>query len=109
MRLPSAAAPLGNAVVATLTALALSGAPVALPLVALPPPAFAAARTVGEISGSGLVFKDTLKIEAFSDPKVDGVQLYLSDFQRPAVEKLVGDAGLHRPSPARPSTRPRLF
>merc|ERR1712008_495107 len=30
---------------------------------------------------------DTLKEEAFSDPKESGVQLYLSDLQRPATEK----------------------
>lgn len=29
----------------------------------------------------------TLKIEAFDDPKVSGVQLYLSDFERPVTEK----------------------
>ena len=52
------------------------------------PPALAEARVVGEIAGSGLVFKDVLKVEAFSDPKVAGVQLYLSDFQRPVTEKL---------------------
>jgi hypothetical protein len=57
-------------------------------LIATPFPAHAEdKRTVGEIQGSGLVFKDTLKVEAFSDPKVSGVQLYLSDFQRPATEK----------------------
>ena len=27
-------------------------------------------------------------VEAFQDPKVSGVQLYLSDFQRPVTEKL---------------------
>ena len=70
-----------------LAALALSAAIVASPLTA--PPAFAEmGRTVGEIAGSGLVFKDTLKITAFDDPKVSGVQLYLSDFQRPVTEKL---------------------
>ena len=41
-----------------------------------------------QIAGSGLVFKDTLKITAFDDPKVSGVQLYLSDFTRPVTEKL---------------------
>ena len=35
-----------------------------------------------------MVFKDTLRVEAFNDPKVSGVQLYLSDFQRPVTEKL---------------------
>jgi|MDSY01.1.fsa_nt_gb hypothetical protein len=32
-------------------------------------PAFAS-RTIGEVQTSGLVFKDTLKVEAFEDPKV---------------------------------------
>ena len=76
-------------------------------LVATPFPAHAA-RTIGEIQGSGLVFKDTLKVEAFSDPKVSGVQLYLSDFQRPAAEKLAkGDLVrsrlLWRPAPPAPA------
>jgi catabolite regulation protein CreA len=58
------------------------------PLVALPDAAFADKRTVGEISTSGLIFKDKLKIEAFDDPKVSGINLYLSDFERPVTEKL---------------------
>lgn len=41
-----------------------------------------------QVQTSGLVFKDTLRVEAFNDPKVSGVQLYLSDFQRPVTEKL---------------------
>ena len=40
-------------------------------------------RTLGKISGSGLVFKDTLVVEAFDDPKVKGVTLYVSNFERP--------------------------
>ena len=76
-------------------------------LVATPFPAHAA-PTIGEIQGSGLVFKDTLKVEAFDDPKVSGVQLYLSDFQRPATEKLAkGDLVrsrlLCRPAPPAPA------
>lgn len=46
------------------------------------------ARTVGSIAGSGLVLKDTLNIEAFDDPKVKGVTLYVSTFQRPLAERL---------------------
>ena len=79
-------------------------------LIATPFPAHAGddKRTVGEIQGSGLVFKDTLKVEAFSDPKVSGVQLYLSDFQRPAAEKfakgdLVRSKSLLWPAPLRPT------
>lgn len=48
-------------------------------------------RIVAEISGSGLVFKDKLKVEAFSDQKVQGVTVYISDFERPLNEKLQKD------------------
>jgi catabolite regulation protein CreA len=48
-------------------------------------------RVVGEIKGSGLVFKDTLKIESFDDPKVKGVTLYLTNFERPITERLQKD------------------
>ena len=37
------------------------------------PAAAADKRTVGSISASGLVFKDKLVIDAFPDPKVEGV------------------------------------
>lgn len=45
-------------------------------------------RIVGQLQGSGLVFKDTLQIESFEDPKVKGVTLYISNFQRPLTERL---------------------
>jgi catabolite regulation protein CreA len=45
-------------------------------------------REIGEISASGIIFKDTIKVTAFQDPKVDGVQIYVSDFQRPINERL---------------------
>ncbi len=48
-------------------------------------------RTIGKISGSGLVFKDTLVVESFDDPKVRGVTLYVSNFERP----LTGEIYLH--------------
>uniref|UniRef100_A0A7S2UP84 Uncharacterized protein n=1 Tax=Attheya septentrionalis TaxID=420275 RepID=A0A7S2UP84_9STRA len=51
----------------------------------------AESRLVGEIKGSGLVFKDTLNIERFDDPKVQGVTLYISNFQRPLTERLQKD------------------
>lgn len=50
--------------------------------------AAAATREIGSIATSGIVFKDTLKISAVEDPKVTGVTLYLSDYQRPLTEKL---------------------
>ena len=58
-----------------------------------PPPAALAesSKIIGEISGSGLVFKDTLTVERFVDPKIDGVTLYISNFQRPLTERIQKD------------------
>jgi CreA protein len=54
-----------------------------------PLPALAdGSRVVGNIQGSGLVFKDTLTIEAFPDPKVEGVNLYISNFAIPVTERI---------------------
>jgi catabolite regulation protein CreA len=36
----------------------------------------------------GLIFKDQIKVNAFEDPKVKGVQLYITDFERPVTERL---------------------
>jgi hypothetical protein len=51
----------------------------------------ASSRVVGEISGSGLVFKDKLLVESFADPKIQGVALYLTSFERPLTERLSKD------------------
>mmetsp|Transcript_19 Transcript_19/g.53 ORF Transcript_19/g.53 Transcript_19/m.53 type:complete len:144 (+) Transcript_19:3-434(+) len=48
-------------------------------------------KTIGEIPASGIIFKDIVKVDRVSDPKVKGVQLYVSDFQRPITERLQGD------------------
>jgi catabolite regulation protein CreA len=48
-------------------------------------------RTIAQISGSGLVFKDTLVVESFDDPKVRGVTLYVSNFERPLTERVQKD------------------
>lgn len=61
-------------------------------LASVPPPALAESpRVVGQLQGSGLVFKDTLQIESFDDPKVQGVTLYISNFQRPITERLTSN------------------
>ena len=57
----------------------------------LPTVAADGARIVGEFQGSGLVFKDTLKVESFDDPKIKGVTLYVSNFERPLTERLSKD------------------
>ena len=54
-------------------------------------PSSVPAREVGSIATSGIFFKDTLKISAFNDPKVEGVVIYLADFERPLTEKLTND------------------
>uniref|UniRef100_A0A7S1YEI7 PsbP C-terminal domain-containing protein n=1 Tax=Grammatophora oceanica TaxID=210454 RepID=A0A7S1YEI7_9STRA len=89
---PSLQHKIGTAVVgAMLFFSTLAGGP-ALPPSTLPPPAFAdSSRVVGELQGSGLIFKDTLEIESFDDPKVKGVTLYISNFQRPLTERLTSD------------------
>lgn len=50
-----------------------------------------ASREVGNIATSGIIFKDSLRINAFDDPKVSGVVLYLSDFDRPITDKLANN------------------
>jgi len=45
-------------------------------------------RVVGEIPASGLIFKDTINVEEFDDPKVKGVNLYLSDFSRSFTDRV---------------------
>jgi CreA protein len=77
----------------TLATAALSAvlwmAPSMISMTATPLPALAAeSRVVGSLTGSGLFFKDTLEIEAFEDPKVQGVKLYISNFQIPLAERL---------------------
>jgi len=48
-------------------------------------------KVVGEIATSGIVFKDTLKIQSFRDPKISNIVIYLSDFERPITEKLTSN------------------
>ena len=86
MKLPLATPPLAAQLTQQACSLALCAALTQSPHV--PSAALADSRTVGEVTTSGLVFKDTLRVEAFDDPKVSGVQLYLSDFQLPVTEKL---------------------
>lgn len=48
-------------------------------------------RQIGEIAASGIFFKDKLTVESFDDPKVQGVTLYISNFERPLNERLQKD------------------
>lgn len=44
---------------------------------------------IGEFQASGMVFKDTLDVERITDPKVDGVTLYQTDFSKTALDKMM--------------------
>ena len=81
--------------------------------IAAPPANAADKRQIASITASGLVFKDKLivdasaeikssrrvsstrrhcaQVDAFADPKVEGVTLYVSDFERPVVERVQKD------------------
>jgi len=49
------------------------------------------ADTVAEIPASGLIFKDTIKVDRFQDPQVKNVYIYVADFERPINERLSKD------------------
>ena len=47
-------------------------------------------KTIGLIPASGVIFKDIVKVQRIEDPKVSGVELYVSAFQRPVSDRLAG-------------------
>ena len=97
--LPSANVALPPSVAAACISVALTMAP----LTALPGPACADQRVIGEVQGSGLVFKDTLKVEAFDDPKVSGVQVLPASRTR----RLAPRRARTHPPPVPPADRTR--
>ena len=56
-----------------------------------PPAEALESKVIGQISGSGLIFKDTLNIERFQDPKIPEVTLFISNFERPITERVQKD------------------
>jgi len=65
------------------------GTAVAVASLPLRSPAGAADEsTIAEVPASGLLFKDIIRVDRFSDPKVKGVEIYVADFQRPLTERL---------------------
>ncbi|KAL4457766.1 hypothetical protein ABPG75_012631 [Micractinium tetrahymenae] len=50
-----------------------------------------AREKVAEFPTSGLVFRDTVKIIELNDDKVDGLVIYLTDYQRSITERLAKD------------------
>jgi catabolite regulation protein CreA len=45
-------------------------------------------RDVASFSTSGLIFKDSLKLYSLTDPKVEGVTIYLSDSEYNTIDKV---------------------
>ena len=59
-----------------------------------PSPLFAddtSGAAIGAIPASGIIFKDIVRVDRIDDPKVKGVELYVSQFERPLVDRLAGD------------------
>jgi len=46
------------------------------------------AEIIGQVTTSGMLFKDTLAVTKFYDPKVQGVRLYVTEFERPLTERV---------------------
>lgn len=49
------------------------------------------AREIASIPTTGFLFKDSLKVTSFNDPKVEGVALYIADIDRSITDKLHSD------------------
>ncbi len=71
-------------------ALGIAGVGLSVGLSGIAPSFAGSSRIVAEIPTSGFVFKDKLKIEAFNDPGLPGVTLFLGDFEKPLTEKISG-------------------
>ena len=56
-------------------------------------PTTSSGRAIGSIPASGIIFKDIVRVDRIDDPKVKGVELYVSQFERPLVDRLAGDFG----------------
>lgn len=73
----------------------LRNAALSLGAALLPPQAAlaedSAGTVIGQIPASGIIFKDIVKVERIDDPKVEGIELYVSSFQRPITDRLLGD------------------
>mmetsp|Transcript_104904 Transcript_104904/g.295499 ORF Transcript_104904/g.295499 Transcript_104904/m.295499 type:complete len:239 (-) Transcript_104904:145-861(-) len=82
--LPATAHSWGSHAIASVAALAVAVGV----LMGASSPAQADAEVIGEIQASGLIFKDTINVQAITDPKVSGVTLYQSDFAKSSFDKL---------------------
>jgi catabolite regulation protein CreA len=78
---------LGRSLASASLVLATTALPMLTPLSVQPSNAYDS-RVIGQLSGSGLILKDTLQVESFDDPKIKGVTLYISTFQKPITERM---------------------
>jgi len=60
-------------------------------LTVAPSPALANNELVAKWDASGLIFKDSVEVVSFNDAKVDGITIYISEFQRSLSAKLQKD------------------
>ena len=72
------------------------GAAVAISLCTSSNVAWAGGERIAEFGTSGLipvpgVFRDTVQVDRITDPAVDGVALYFTDYSRSLSEKLTSD------------------
>jgi catabolite regulation protein CreA len=95
---PSFPIQIKNLLLSTTLVLGMTFSPISTALGTTPAAYAESSKVVGALKGSGLVFKDTLQIERFEDPKVQGVVLYISNFDRPITEKLSGGNFFNDPS-----------
>ena len=52
-------------------------------------PACGDTRLLSEFSTSGIIFKDTLRVTAISDPKLPAISIFLTDYEKPVTEKFL--------------------
>jgi len=62
--------------------------------------ASAYSSSVGSFYASGIFAKDSVEVVAFEDPKIAGVALYLTDFKRSGLDKLLTMDFLTEPTQA---------
>mmetsp|Transcript_20158 Transcript_20158/g.49400 ORF Transcript_20158/g.49400 Transcript_20158/m.49400 type:complete len:211 (+) Transcript_20158:35-667(+) len=56
------------------------------------------ARVVGEIETAGVFFKDVLKVLEVDDPKIAGVKIYITEFEKPLVDRMKTGKVFQQPS-----------
>eukprot|EP00180_Rhodochaete_pulchella_P001997 Plantae.Rhodophyta-Rhodochaete_pulchella.ctg3016.p1 GENE.Plantae.Rhodophyta-Rhodochaete_pulchella.ctg3016~~Plantae.Rhodophyta-Rhodochaete_pulchella.ctg3016.p1 ORF type:complete len:223 (+),score=23.57 Plantae.Rhodophyta-Rhodochaete_pulchella.ctg3016:1220-1888(+) len=57
-------------------------------------------RVIGEIDTAGIFFKDILRVVEFEDPKISGVRIYISEFDKPLIDRVKAGKWFQQPSSA---------